>query len=188
MLASSSRNALSVAQKHIPASGSQLNGRLFRALTDCASYIFASILDSLQPCSSSPAGIHHRRCASTYTVWNADEDYTQGSAYPRPSSSLRSQPWSFKQDSLSRSQVSSYNLRLGRCVDLGQSMQALGIAMEMKTHGVKPDLLTYNLLLQLFANFRAPRECLALLDDMKALDIEPNLQSYNSVIQESPAT
>lgn len=73
-------------------------------------------------------------------------------------------------------------------MDLGQSMQALGIAMEMKTHGVKPDLLTYNLLLQLFANFRAPRECLALLDDMKALDIEPNLQSYNSVIQESPAT
>ncbi|THH15657.1 hypothetical protein EW146_g4850 [Bondarzewia mesenterica] len=160
MLASSSRNALSVARKRIPAA------------SQSALKSSSSILESV---------ISHRQQRHASTQQHNMSRREDG-ATPPPKG-LRSQPWTFDQDASHPPQLSAYNLKLGRASDTRQSIYALRTVVDMKQNNIEPDIFTYNLLLETFAKMGAYEECWAIMDDMRGMEIQPTIQSYNYLIQ-----
>ena len=81
--------------------------------------------------------------------------------------------------------VGRYNLALGYFADRGNLIQCINTAAQMKTHGVKPNVLTYNCLIHACGKEAHSRHAIAIYEDMLSMGLRPERETFHSLFKVS---
>lgn len=81
--------------------------------------------------------------------------------------------------------IGRYNLALGHLADEGNLVQCLRLAAQMKTQGVKPDVLTYNYLIRACGKEGLVKHAVAIFEDMLAARLQPERETFHSLFKVS---
>ena len=81
--------------------------------------------------------------------------------------------------------IGRYNLALGYLADKGHLVECLQMATQMKTHGVKPDILTYHCLIRAAGARGLANQAVAIFEDMLALGLQPERETFHLLFKVS---
>ena len=81
--------------------------------------------------------------------------------------------------------IGRYNLALGHLADKGDLIRCLQLAAQMKTQGVKPDVLTYHCLLRACGKDGLAKQAAAIFEDMLAARLQLERETFHLLFKVS---
>jgi len=81
--------------------------------------------------------------------------------------------------------VGRFNLALGYFADRGDIIRCIKTAAQMKTQGVKPNVLTYNYLIRACEKDALSRHASAIYEDMLSMGLQPERETFHSLFKVS---
>lgn len=81
--------------------------------------------------------------------------------------------------------IGRYNLALGHFADRGDLIQCIKTAAQMKTQGVKPNVLTYNCLIRACGRDALWRHASAIYEDMITTGLQPERETFHLLFKVS---
>ena len=79
--------------------------------------------------------------------------------------------------------LAKFNESLDYQADRRDVFKLFGIAQQIKSSGLKPDVFTYYAMFKAFAAAGRYHTSISLLEDMKVAGVEPDLACYNAVLK-----